>query len=101
MGAMTDVGRGPRTGAKCSDPHLATYLRAGPRDRAVKQGGAVMTSPYSVSVEDVRKNENGLAHAEFCIDQMALQVGEASCAKQREQLHWLEQAAWQQQDCEE
>jgi hypothetical protein len=59
-----------------------------------------MTSPYSVSVEDVRKNENGLAHAEFCIDQMALQVGEASCAKQREQLHWLEQAAWQQQDCE-
>jgi hypothetical protein len=65
--------------------------------------GAVMTSPYFVSVEDVRKivAENGLAHAEFCIDQMALQVGEASCAKQREQLHWLEQAAWQQQDCEE
>jgi hypothetical protein len=61
-----------------------------------------MTSPYFVSVEDVRKiaAESGLAHAEFYVDQMALQVGEASCAKQREQLHWLEQAAWQQQDCE-
>jgi hypothetical protein len=29
MGAMTDVGRGPRTGTKCSDLHLGTYLRAG------------------------------------------------------------------------
>ena len=62
-----------------------------------------MTSPYFVSVEDVRKiaAESGLAHAELCIDQMALQFGEASCAKQREQLYWLEHAAWQQQDCEE
>ena len=62
-----------------------------------------MTIPYFVSVEDVQKivAESGLAHAEFCIDQMALQVGEASCVKQRELLDRLEQAAWQQQDCEE
>ena len=62
-------------------------------------------NPYFVSVSDVRKiaAESGLAHAEFCIGQMASQMGDARCVEQRAELDRLNQAAWREheQSCAE
>lgn len=59
-----------------------------------------MKNPYFVSVADVRQiaAQSGLSHAEFCIDQMASQMGKARCLKQRAELERLEQEAWRQHE---